>query len=190
MSSNEYMLEYINARYIKLKLKAIKYKGGSCIKCGYKDCYAALDFHHRNPQHKEFSWKIMRRRSWKAVIKELNKCDLLCCRCHREVHFDKTISDKYLKLLKSKETNRLQKVVKKKKCPNCNKNFKSRRNSTKYCSYKCSVDGRIKIKWPQNLPELVKHSSRYKVAKSLGVSYNMLKKRLRNHHGEQTRQAH
>lgn len=73
----------------KLKLECIKYKGGKCIKCGYKKCPAALDFHHRNPKEKDFSLckKYGCRKINERIKKELDKCDLVCANCHREIHF-------------------------------------------------------------------------------------------------------
>ncbi len=75
----------------KIKEKAILYKGGSCIKCGYNKCFRSLDFHHRDPLQKDFSIgesrggkKIVR--NWEKLTPELDKCDLLCRNCHGEVH--------------------------------------------------------------------------------------------------------
>ena len=42
-----------------------------------------LTFHHRNPKDKEFhlsSDNICR--SWKSIIREIEKCDVLCFNCH------------------------------------------------------------------------------------------------------------
>lgn len=72
-----------------LKLKAVLYLGGSCYKCGYSKCMAAMDFHHRDPTQKDFA--IGSRglyRSFSKVQTELDKCDLLCANCHRELHDD------------------------------------------------------------------------------------------------------
>lgn len=69
------------------KQKAVDYKGGECINCGYKNCIAALDFHHRNPKEKDFQWNTLRHKSWDAIVQELNKCDLLCKNCHTELHW-------------------------------------------------------------------------------------------------------
>jgi hypothetical protein len=65
------------------KQKAVDYKGGKCVGCGYGGCLAALDFHHLNPKEKEglkAHWSFEKNR------KELDKCVLVCVRCHREVH--------------------------------------------------------------------------------------------------------
>lgn len=74
-------------RAIKFKLMAIKYKGGSCKKCGYNKCNNALEFHHINPKIKDFSIGLLRKRDFNNIVKkELDKCDLLCANCHREEH--------------------------------------------------------------------------------------------------------
>ena len=62
-------------------------KGGSCNLCGYDKCTAALEFHHIDPDQKEF--QINKRWSMKneAILKEIEKCVLLCSNCHREAHW-------------------------------------------------------------------------------------------------------
>lgn len=71
---------------LEKKLKAIEYKGGQCIRCGYKKYYGALQFHHRDPNIKEMSITKARYRKWETFKKELDKCDLLCANCHAEIH--------------------------------------------------------------------------------------------------------
>jgi len=70
------------------KVRAIKYKGGKCKKCEYNKCNAALEFHHRNPSLKEFQFSKWRNASWEKLQPELDKCDLLCSNCHKEVHHE------------------------------------------------------------------------------------------------------
>ena len=89
--TKEEMAGYVRRRYLLLKIKAIDYKGGECLDCGYKECSAAMAFHHRNPSEKEYDWSKLRKRSWDSIKLELDKCDLLCCRCHSERHYDPTI---------------------------------------------------------------------------------------------------
>lgn len=70
----------------KSKQKFLDYKGGKCEFCGYDKCPSALEFHHKNPDEKEFS--ISRKRSLSAEVKkELDQCLLLCAVCHREEHW-------------------------------------------------------------------------------------------------------
>jgi len=71
----------------QIKRKAIDYKGGKCNVCGYNKCDSALQFHHLNPEEKDFA--ISRDgsfRKWETIKKELDKCVLLCVRCHAEEH--------------------------------------------------------------------------------------------------------
>ena len=68
----------------KTKLKAVKFKGGKCERCGYSKSIAAMDFHHRDPAKKDFSVG-QAVRSWEVVLREIKKCDLLCANCHAEV---------------------------------------------------------------------------------------------------------
>ena len=72
--------------FVEKKKKAIEYFGGKCIKCGYAKYYGALEFHHRDTSLKEINPEKALKRSWKAALVELKKCDLLCSNCHREVH--------------------------------------------------------------------------------------------------------
>jgi len=67
------------------KRKYVEYKGGKCQTCGYDKCIDALEFHHIDPTQKEFGI-AMTDRKLEYTLKELDKCILLCCRCHRELH--------------------------------------------------------------------------------------------------------
>ncbi len=63
--------------------------GETCWKCGYNNGELGrkvLDFHHVNPEEKEMSltFREVVGHSAKRVLKEAQKCCLLCCRCHRE----------------------------------------------------------------------------------------------------------
>jgi predicted HNH restriction endonuclease len=71
------------------KLKAIEYKGGACVICGYNKCCAALDFHHLDPSQKErpAMGAIYDYKKFEDNIAELDKCILLCSNCHRELHY-------------------------------------------------------------------------------------------------------
>ena len=71
------------------KLKAIEYKGRKCQICGYDKCMAAMEFHHTDPTKKDPKLLTGMRLvvwSWDKMVNELDKCILLCCRCHRELH--------------------------------------------------------------------------------------------------------
>ena len=71
----------------EIKQKAVEYKGGCCEICSYNRCLAALTFHHRDPNEKDFGISdIMNTVRWSRIQKELDKCYLLCANCHAEVH--------------------------------------------------------------------------------------------------------
>jgi hypothetical protein len=70
------------------KIELINYKGGKCLTCGYDKCIAALEFHHRDPSQKDPDWSKSRKHKFEKIKDELDKCDLLCANCHREVHFN------------------------------------------------------------------------------------------------------
>lgn len=64
-------------------------KINGCAICGYSECVASLDFHHVNPADKNFyiNTAAMNRRTDK-IVKELNKCILLCKNCHAKIHYE------------------------------------------------------------------------------------------------------
>lgn len=74
-------------RFRETKRKAVAYKGGKCIRCGYDKCMAALDFHHRHPSQKSYSWNNLKKRKFESIKLELDKCDLVCKNCHSEIHY-------------------------------------------------------------------------------------------------------
>lgn len=69
----------------KTKLKAVEYKGGKCIVCGYNKSIRALQFHHLDPSQKNFGISGTTK-SFEKLKPELDKCVLLCSNCHAEVH--------------------------------------------------------------------------------------------------------
>lgn len=55
--------------------------------CRYNTCAATLEFHHPDPNKKDFSISVDgMTRSWERVKKEVEKCILICANCHREIH--------------------------------------------------------------------------------------------------------
>lgn len=67
------------------KIELVAYKGGCCQLCGYDRCIEALEFHHNDPNEKDFtisgkSW------SFERLKVEADKCILVCSNCHKEIH--------------------------------------------------------------------------------------------------------
>lgn len=80
-------VEAVTNRRKAMKKKAVEYKGGCCQKCGYDRCVGALEFHHQDPNAKEFSIGGSRQTAaWEKIKTELDKCILICANCHREIH--------------------------------------------------------------------------------------------------------
>lgn len=79
---------YVKEHRKRVKEELIAYKGGKCEICGYNKCIAALDFHHINPEEKDFT--ISNSNIYKnieALKQEVDKCMLVCANCHRELHY-------------------------------------------------------------------------------------------------------
>lgn len=68
------------------KEKAIDYLGGKCFLCGYDKCNKALVFHHINKENKKYALSTGWEKSFEKLKTEIDKCVLLCNRCHEEVH--------------------------------------------------------------------------------------------------------
>ena len=71
---------------LERKIKAYEILGNKCKVCEYNKCANALDIHHREEYGKTLTFADSWGLSWKKLEKELEKCILLCCRCHREFH--------------------------------------------------------------------------------------------------------
>jgi hypothetical protein len=81
----------------KRKRDLVEHFGGACIRCGYNPIadssksLAAIEFHHRDPEEKEFGlgYKGMSH-GWEKCVKEAEKCDMVCANCHRELHYNES----------------------------------------------------------------------------------------------------
>lgn len=79
--------EAVQKRRDKTKELLVEYKGGKCQICGYDRCINALEFHHLNPDEKDFGIASKGyTRSLETNKKEVDKCILVCSNCHREIH--------------------------------------------------------------------------------------------------------
>lgn len=74
--------QYNMKRWKDRKEKAIEYKGGKCLDCGLSFIPEVYQFHHRDPNSKDYDWRKLRLRTEETIRKELDKCDLLCANCH------------------------------------------------------------------------------------------------------------
>jgi len=61
-------------------------EAGECLKCGYNNYWELLTFHHRDKANKSFnlSGRDLQRKGIQNILKEIEKCDILCPNCHGE----------------------------------------------------------------------------------------------------------
>jgi len=76
-------------RRAELKKFIKEYKSKlKCSKCP-EDHIACLEFHHEDPKYKEISISQIASRGWskERLLKEINKCIILCSNCHKKLHY-------------------------------------------------------------------------------------------------------
>lgn len=181
--------EAVARRRRLIKVKAVNYMGGSCIRCGYNKCLSALSFHHTDPAKKDFSISNTGgTKSWKRVKNELDKCILVCQNCHAEIHqkefqtnnpeLDARLSN--FNPISSKPAANKKSAKKIKTLCKCGKQIAKKNKQCK----NCYQSGRpTKIQWPstKQLIKMVEKTSFVAAGKKLGVSDNAIRKRIRNH---------
>lgn len=74
----------IKRRAIKKML--IERAGGKCVRCGYNKSQRALEFHHQDPNEKDFGISRTLTKSIETLKNETDKCILLYSNCHAEEH--------------------------------------------------------------------------------------------------------
>lgn len=162
-------------RYRKFKLIELRGNEG-CARCGYKKNIGAIDLHHINPDLKEFRLdaRNLSNRSWSSIIKEFEKCEILCANCHREEHNPELLfeeSEEYLSL-------DLGETPKMKYLCACGKEITRGAKACKECDYKSrQICERPVI---QELIEVVREIGFIKTGKKYGVSDNTIRKWIKN----------
>lgn len=86
--------ESVSERRRKLKEEIVKYKGGRCEICGYNKCIGALEFHHLDPDEKDFQISNGSPKTLEKLKKESDKCILVCSNCHREIHYNAQLEER------------------------------------------------------------------------------------------------
>lgn len=79
-------VEAVNHRRRKIKRELIEEFGGKCELCGYSKHPAALQFHHRSPEEKEFGISSSSNKGIDRLREEAKKCMLVCANCHAIIH--------------------------------------------------------------------------------------------------------
>lgn len=83
MTNSEKVSEFRRRR----KLNLIHVCGDKCNLCGYNRVINSLEFHHINPQEKEYGIAANGTcHNLEKDLQEVKKCILVCANCHREIH--------------------------------------------------------------------------------------------------------
>lgn len=162
MSSNPNCYENQKLRGLKRKFEYILKRGGKCECCGYNKNIAALDFHHTNPDQKEFQvdMRTFSNHSLEKLEKELEKCELLCANCHRERHYPDLDIENIPSIIKDTEDKKSFNNQKEygSVCPVCGKRFPKVTGKI-YCSEEC--------RWKdKGYPSIEEVNEQYEILKS------------------------
>lgn len=173
---------YAKVRRFRFKKAAVAYKGGECLRCGWRGLDAGFDFHH-TADDKAFGISGAYCRSKKAIRAELDKCIMLCAMCHRLEHATclsealQKVADRTVIDFNVIEPDRMLSF-----CRRCGK--KTSRGNTRCRSCARREQGSY-FDWPVDvvLFRMVESENVNRVSQALGVSYNGLKKHLKKIRG-------
>lgn len=175
-SNSEAVVNFIHRR----KSNLIKVFNSKCCICGFDKFQQALEFHHVNPEEKEFQIcgsNAITKALEKQLI-EMKKCILVCSNCHKGIHqgyyqvpnnweelYDNDIAQQLLDELKPKEY----------KCKNCGKNISK---TSKGLCEECSHIAQRTCERPsrEELKNLIRTKPFTQIAKDFNVSDNAIRK--------------
>ncbi len=82
---------HVSKRRREFKNVLLKRFGSSCSLCQYSNCPSAMEFHHIDPNGKDFSLSDFVGKGNEKIDKELEKCLLICANCHGEIHAEQRL---------------------------------------------------------------------------------------------------
>ena len=152
-------------------------RGGKCEHCGYNNNLSALEFHHKNPKEKEFQVDVraFSNYSLEKLEHELDRCELLCSNCHKEIHYPDLTMYNIPELIKNAEDKKSfsNKEGYRSICPVCGTKFPKSTGKI-YCSKEC----RLKSKGYPSIDEINKSyellGSWEKVAQSFDLTRKII----------------
>jgi hypothetical protein len=158
------------------KIKLINYKGGKCEICGYDKiefpgCFA---FHHADPALKDFGISS-KNCSLETAKNEVDKCLLLCCRCHAELHEkDRNLKRAVEIKLKKKYNSGIPKI-----CEFCKKEFIWFKGVGRFCCRECFLNSNKMHNIDMYaILEEIKNDSISNVAKNHDINYDSLRAKI------------
>ena len=86
LANKEHEINVRNTRANAIRKQFVEYKQNcSCVNCG-EDRWYVLEFHHIDEKIEAVSVLVSNRAAWNTILNEIEKCDVLCANCHKEVH--------------------------------------------------------------------------------------------------------
>lgn len=162
-------------RAVTRKYELVALRGGKCEICGYDKNYGAFDFHHLNPTEKEFQLdsRHLSNTNIEDLMKEADKCILLCANCHREAHYpdlEKNLFDERYQIIKNDHVsihnkNKRRQAV----CEVCGKEYNYAKGK-RYCSIECNEKAKNYPTFKQIVEKYEELNSWQKVAKYFGIT--------------------
>lgn len=169
----------------RLKERATYVLGNKCQCCGYDKCLQALEFHHLNPEEKEFGFGENTNRSWATTRLELTKCILVCANCHREIHAGLIDNSNLISSFDEAKAQEIDQLVEDTKvhkifyCKHCGAEVYQGND----CCSKCANILRRVVNRPsrEELKELIYTQPFTTIARTYGVSDNSIRKWCRSY---------
>ena len=69
--------------YLKRRELVRQIKSRACADCGIQYPFYVMDFDHREGETKEYELNRIDRMTTRALLREIEKCDVVCANCHR-----------------------------------------------------------------------------------------------------------
>lgn len=91
---SSYIYKEQRARAKNYRKDFIKHLGSKCNDCLLEYHQSVMDFHHLKDKKDTICRMIGCGLSYNKILKEVNKCILLCANCHRLRHFNKPMKQK------------------------------------------------------------------------------------------------
>lgn len=157
------------------KANLIKVFGGQCCICGFNAFQEALEFHHVNPDEKDFALSSSEMKNLEAQLEELKKCILVCSNCHKGIHAgDYDVPENWQELYNNEQADLLREelaqLLQKQLffCKNCGKEIS---HGATFCT-DCLHLSQRKVERPsrEKLKELIRTAAFTQIASYFGVS--------------------
>ena len=69
--------------FLKRRELVRQIKSRACADCGIQYPFYVMDFDHREGETKEYELNRIDRMTTRALLREIEKCDVVCSNCHR-----------------------------------------------------------------------------------------------------------